>query len=63
MFPSVDDVFVGTVVQVVPFGSFIEHPEGPHGLLHGESLEVGTQIEVRVLHADPDKQRFSLAKA
>ena len=63
MIPSKDDVFVGTSVEVVPFGTFIEHPGGAHGLLHGETVEVGTQLSVRVLHADAEQKRFSLAKA
>ncbi|WP_035286409.1 S1 RNA-binding domain-containing protein [Actinokineospora spheciospongiae] len=63
MFPQVDETFTGTVVDVAPFGSFVEHPDGTHGLLHGETVEVGTTLDVRVLHSDPVKQRYSLARA
>ncbi|MGW5051824.1 hypothetical protein [Actinokineospora sp. NPDC004072] len=63
MIPNVGDVFVGTAVAVKPFGTFIEHPEGAHGLLHGETTEVGTQVSVRVLHVDAETRRFSLARA
>ena len=62
MIPNEGDVFVGTAVQVQPFGTFIEHPQGAHGLLHGETVEVGTRVEVRVLHSDAESRRFSLVK-
>lgn len=63
MIPSKGDVFVGTAVEVKPFGTFIEHPGGAHGLLHGENVEVGTQVDVRVIDVDAANSRFSLAKA
>ncbi|GGS34257.1 MULTISPECIES: hypothetical protein [Actinokineospora] len=63
MIPKVGEVFVGTAVEVRPFGTFIEHPEGAHGLLHGETAEVGARVTVRVLDADVENRRFSLARA
>lgn len=63
MLPDKDEVFVGTVVSVVPFGAFVEHPGGAHGLLVGETAEVGAQIRVRVVDTDPTRDRFSLALA
>ena len=63
MFPQVDEVFTGTVVAVEPFGSFVEHPDGHHGLLHTERLEVGASVRVRVLAADEANRRFSLTTA
>jgi polyribonucleotide nucleotidyltransferase len=63
IFPSTGDVFTGTVVEVKPFGSFVEHPGGAHGLLHQETLEVGAEVRVRVLQSDPEQRRFSLARA
>ena len=63
MLPNVGDVFPGKVVSTVPFGSFIEHPAGAHGLLHGQQAEVGSTVQVKVLMVDADKQRFSLELA
>ena len=63
MLPNVGDVFSGKVVSTVPFGSFIEHPAGAHGLLHGQKAEVGSTVQVKVLMVDADKQRFSLELA
>lgn len=63
MIPSKDDTFVGTSVEVKPFGTFIEHPGGAHGLLHGETVEVGTQVRVRVIDVDAERRRFSLVTA
>ena len=60
MVPEVGEVFVGTVVDVVPFGSFVEHPGGRHGLLYGRTVERGSTVEVRVLDVDAERQRFSL---
>lgn len=61
--PGEGDVFVGTAVEVAPFGTFVEHPSGAHGLLHGETVEVGAQVSVRVLNVDTGQRRFSLARA
>lgn len=63
MLPKKGDVFAGTVVQVVAFGSFVEHPEGKHGLLHGQTAEVGATVEVRVIDVDSGRDRFSLELA
>jgi polyribonucleotide nucleotidyltransferase len=63
MLPDVGDVFSGKVVSTVPFGSFVEHPAGAHGLLHGRQAEVGSSVRVKVLMVDADKQRFSLELA
>ena len=63
MLPSVGEVFTGKVVQVVPFGSFVEHPNGTHGLIQGYSAEVGSPVSVRVLVVDTERRRFSLGLA
>jgi predicted RNA-binding protein with RPS1 domain len=63
MLPNVGDVFSGQVVSTVPFGSFVEHPAGAHGLLHGQQAEVGAAVRVKVLAVDAEKQRFSLELA
>lgn len=59
MIPQSGEVFTGTVVSNVPFGSFVEHPDGPHGLLHGQTVEVGSAVKVKVLASDEVQQRFS----
>lgn len=58
--PQVGEVFDGTVVDVKPFGSFVEHPSGQHGLLYGESAENGSTIRVQILEVDAENRRFSL---
>ena len=63
MLPNVGEVFSGKVVSTVPFGSFVEHPAGAHGLLHGQQAEVGAAVQVKVLAVDADTQRFSLELA
>jgi predicted RNA-binding protein with RPS1 domain len=63
MLPNVGEVFSGKVVSTVPFGSFVEHPAGAHGLLHGQQAEVGAAVQVKVLAVDADRQRFSLELA
>lgn len=63
MLPEVGEVFSGKVVSAVPFGSFVEHPAGAHGLLHGHQAEVGSEVRVKVLAVDDVKQRFSLEQA
>lgn len=62
-FPQVGDVFTGAVVSTVPFGSFVSHPCGAEGLLHGTQAAVGAQVTVTVLQTDPANSRFSLALA
>jgi len=63
MLPNVGDVFSGKVVSTVPFGSFVEHPAGAHGLLHGQQAVEGSTVQVKVLAVDAVQQRFSLALA
>lgn len=57
----------GTVVSVVPFGAFVELPEGVVGLLHQSEWsvepQVGSAVSVRVLDLDLAKRRVSLAPA
>lgn len=63
MLPNVGDVFSGKVVKTMPFGVFVEHPAGAHGLLHGQQAEEGSTVQVKVLMVDADRQRFSLELA
>ena len=58
----VGDVIEGVVTKQVPFGSFVES-EGFTGLAHEQSWPVGTRVSVRILAIDPERQRFSLARA
>jgi small subunit ribosomal protein S1 len=53
----------GRVVKVVPFGVFVEMAAGIHGLLPGEKTQEGTEVRVRILDIDPDRQRMSLTLA
>lgn len=60
---SVGDVVSGHVVQIVPFGAFVEI-EGVHGLLVEHELPAeGATVTVRIAQIDHDKQRFSLTTA
>ncbi|WP_424185887.1 hypothetical protein ACOBQX_29100 [Actinokineospora sp. G85] len=60
MLPEKDSTFTGTVVSNAPFGSFVEHPGGAHGLLYGRTVEVGSVVEVRVINVDVVGEKFSL---
>lgn len=63
MNPQVGETFTGTVVEVVAFGSFVEHPSGRHGLLYGQAVEQGSSVQVKVIDVDEQRQRFSLELA
>jgi len=57
---------MGTVRNVVDFGSFIDIGVKQDGLLHrsqvpkGEALSVGDIIEVKINNVDPERGRISL---
>ncbi|PDT58682.1 RNA-binding protein [Bradyrhizobium diazoefficiens] len=61
----------GTIVNAEPFGLFVEVYPGVTGLLHvsklprsfatNETFDIGAEIPVKVLSADPPKRRMSLA--
>lgn len=57
----------GTVTTVLPFGAFVELPEGVVGLLHRSEWvaepEVGSAVSVRILQLDLAKRRVSLVPA
>jgi ribosomal protein S1 len=57
------EVLSGRVVKVVAFGAFVEMAEGVHGLLAGAEPAEGTDVRVRILDIDTDKQRMSLRLA
>ena len=63
----------GTVVNLVPYGAFVELEKGVEGLLHiselswskkysnpNELLAIGDRIEVQVLEADKNNKKISL---
>jgi hypothetical protein len=56
---------VATVVNMVPFGCFVEMPDGLHGLVHstnmnGFSVEPGDRVEVEVKWIDAFQKKMSL---
>jgi small subunit ribosomal protein S1 len=68
---SVGDVVTGTISNIVDFGAFVDL-DGIDGLIHiselswshvnhpSELLEIGQEVEVKVLDIDRDRQRISL---
>ncbi len=68
---SPGDVVTGTISNIVDFGAFVDL-EGIDGLIHiselswshvnhpSELLEIGQEVEVKVLDIDRDRQRISL---
>lgn len=60
---QIGDVLDGTVVSVVPFGSFVEISDGVHGLLLEATLTVGESLRVRVADIDAEKHRVRLTAA
>ncbi|MGE5552622.1 MAG: bifunctional 4-hydroxy-3-methylbut-2-enyl diphosphate reductase/30S ribosomal protein S1 [Betaproteobacteria bacterium] len=63
----------GEVVRVVDFGAFVRLEDGLEGLVHisqlaqgrveraSDAVKPGQQVEVKVLHVDPEKKRLSLS--
>lgn len=63
-----DSARVGIVSAIAPFGVFVRFEEGVDGLLHSTAeprrdLQVGDEVQVRVLGLDADKRRASLQEA
>src|SRR4029450_10536359 len=68
---SPGDVVTGTISNIVDFGAFVD-PEGIDGLIHiselswshvnhpSELLEIGQEVQVKVLDIDRERQRISL---
>jgi predicted RNA-binding protein with RPS1 domain len=54
------DILSGRTVQVVPFGTFVEMVHGVTGLLYGENVAEGTDIQVEIVELDAVRQRTSL---
>ena len=68
------DTVEGKVVSLADFGAFIEVAPGLEGLVHvtelawtgrtnhpGEVLDVGDEVEVKIIEIDPDKRRIGLS--
>ncbi|MBJ9686515.1 S1 RNA-binding domain-containing protein [Burkholderia vietnamiensis] len=56
---------VGTVVNVVQFGCFVELPDGLHGLVHtskmnGNRVSAGDRVQVEVIWVDVFQKKMSL---
>ncbi|MBF6166194.1 S1 RNA-binding domain-containing protein [Streptomyces gardneri] len=60
-------VLEATVVEIVPFGAFLEVAPGIHGLLHrtewSTEPQIGATLTVRILDIDTERQRVALAHA
>ncbi|MBH0776864.1 S1 RNA-binding domain-containing protein [Nocardia bovistercoris] len=67
---AVGGVLDATIVEIVPFGAFLEVAPGVHGLWHRSEWredaldpEVGAAMSVRILAIDDERHRVSLAAA
>jgi 4-hydroxy-3-methylbut-2-enyl diphosphate reductase len=70
----VGSIVEGKVVRLVPFGAFIEFPDGIDGLVHisqiaehriekpEDELELGQFVRVQVTNVDVEKKKLSLSK-
>ncbi|MHB1003196.1 MAG: 30S ribosomal protein S1 [Thermoleophilia bacterium] len=70
---EVGDMMTGTVTKLVSFGAFVQISEGIEGLVHiselashhvekpEEVVNVGDEIEVKVIEIDSDRRRLSLS--
>ncbi|MHB1295811.1 MAG: S1 RNA-binding domain-containing protein [Anaerolineae bacterium] len=70
---NVNDVVTGHVVRLADFGAFVDIGAQIDGLLHisqlpggyvrhpSEAVQVGDEVQVRILEVDPRKRRISLS--
>jgi small subunit ribosomal protein S1 len=69
----VGDVITGSVVSMTDYGAFVELEEGVEGMIHvsemswthrirhpSDVLEVGQEVEVKVLNTDPEHEKIAL---
>lgn len=68
------EIYTGKVVRLATFGAFVELEPGVDGLVHisqladyrvqvpSEVVQVGDEIQVKVLHVDKEQKRISLSK-
>ncbi|MBM3459036.1 MAG: S1 RNA-binding domain-containing protein, partial [Armatimonadetes bacterium] len=67
------DIISGTVTRLVPFGAFVQLEGGLEGIIPSQELssrrttkpeevvEVGQEVEVKVLEIRPDERRMTLS--
>lgn len=70
---EVGDVITGKVVNLLDFGAFVEVSEGVEGLIHvseiswdhvekpSDELNVGDEVEVKILSIDPEEEKIGLS--
>ncbi|MFW6110099.1 MAG: 30S ribosomal protein S1 [Patescibacteria group bacterium] len=62
---SVGDEVTGKVTRVAPFGAFVRLEDGIEGLVHISEtdgpLDVGKEVEAKIISFEPDKQRLGLS--
>jgi small subunit ribosomal protein S1 len=69
----VGDVIIGKVVSMTDYGAFVELEEGVEGMIHvsemswthrirhpNDVLEVGQEVDVKVLNTDPEHEKIAL---
>ncbi|MSS76998.1 bifunctional 4-hydroxy-3-methylbut-2-enyl diphosphate reductase/30S ribosomal protein S1 [Anaerococcus sp. AGMB00486] len=70
---EVGDVITGKVVNLLDFGAFVEVQDGVEGLIHvseiswdhvekpSDELNVGDEVEVKILSIDPEEEKIGLS--
>lgn len=70
---EIGDVITGKVVNLLDFGAFVEVSEGVEGLIHvseiswdhvekpSDELNVGDEVEVKILSVDPEEEKIGLS--
>lgn len=70
---ALGDIVTGVVTKVVPFGAFVQVAEGTEGLVHISELsdahvelpeqvvQIGQEVQARVIDVDADRRRISLS--
>ena len=70
---DINDIAIGKVNAIMPFGAFVQLEDGSSGLVHiselsdrfvkhpSDVVSVGDRVEVRVLSVDIKKKRISLS--
>ncbi|MCL2855425.1 MAG: bifunctional 4-hydroxy-3-methylbut-2-enyl diphosphate reductase/30S ribosomal protein S1 [Defluviitaleaceae bacterium] len=69
----IGSIVIGKVVRMMPFGAFVELEEGIDGLVHisqiahrhikrpEDVLQIGQEVEVKILEIDEEKRKISLS--
>lgn len=72
--PEVGEVYDAKVKSIQPFGAFVEFMPGKEGLLHISEiswerlpsmdgvLEIGEEVQVKLLEVDPKTGKFRLSR-